>query len=124
MRAVINMYGVSTFKGPLLGVCERSVRNLLDDQNCSDASRDAASGAYQVTASSPPTLTMHGTWDTIAPFAMSELLHEKVEENGVDNLLIPCATFDHVPEYGFYGVPAMMQRYALERFMATKSLNA
>merc|ERR1719221_50670 len=118
------MYGVSDFSDPQYHPCDRVLRLLTDDQDCSDASREAASGAYQVTASSPPTLTMHGTWDTVVPFAMSELLHVKLEENGVDNLLIPCTTFDHVPEYGFYSVPAMMQRFALQRFMATEAFNA
>ena len=50
------------------------------------------SASHYVGPRTPPTLTIHGKWDTISPFFMSEHLHHVLDAHNVTNLLLPKLT--------------------------------
>ncbi|HWE96592.1 MAG TPA: alpha/beta hydrolase [Tepidisphaeraceae bacterium] len=53
------------------------------------AKGDAVSPVHYVTRDNPPFLIMHGTHDTLVPFAQSEELRDALKKVGVDVLLQP-----------------------------------
>ena len=61
---------------------------------------------------------MHGTWDTLVPFEQSTWLHQRLRSEGVANLRVPIATFEHMFEAGYHGGSARMHRFAFERLIA------
>ena len=63
------------------------------------------------------TVSFHGTLDSLVPYKQSERLHARLDEFGIPNVLVPVATYDHVPEIGYYGVSAYMHRYAFMRLL-------
>lgn len=71
-----------------------------------------------VSETSPPTVTIHGTWDYVIDFASSVQFHKKLEQHGVRHLLVGLPTFGHDPEAGYWGAPAQIHRFVLERFVA------
>lgn len=80
-----------------------------------------ASASSHLSALTPPTLTFHGKWDTLAPFAGSELLHSRLEEEGVRNLLVGIEMTGHIPDKGYSSLGGQMKRYVMERFLAAVS---
>lgn len=66
----------------------------------------------------PPTMTLHGTYDSIVPYNDGVALHAALEEAGVKNLLITAHTFEHILNLGYSGVASQVHRFALERFLA------
>merc|ERR1712150_15703 len=75
--------------------------------------------AYRVTNSSPPTMTIHGTWDTVVPYSDAAALHDALESAGVKHLLISMPWYPHVLESGYYSAGAQMHRFAFERLLVT-----
>lgn len=72
---------------------------------------------HLITSSSPPTVTFHGTWDRVVPYEGSVRHHQRLEKFGVKHLLVACPTFDHAPERFYWGGPAQIHRYVMERFL-------
>ena len=118
IRGVVNNYGPSYFES---WACD--VDNLVNG-SCTDANLRAASPLYEVTTNSPPTLTFLGSGDTLVPWSQGSRLHEALDAAAVPNYLLRAESYEHIPELGYYGAPAQMQRYAMERFLTTTSLNA
>lgn len=42
-----------------------------------------------------PTITAHGVKDSVVPFSNATILHEKLEANNIENILIPFPNSDH-----------------------------
>lgn len=77
---------------------------------------------HYVTKNSPPTTSFHSTWDIVVPIANSLVLHEKLDELGVKNVLIGADTYGHVSEFGFWTGPGQMFRFAFERLLWQPSM--
>lgn len=85
--------------------------------------REASASTY-VTPNTPPTITLHGTWDTIVPYSQSTYLHSVLDKHGVKNMLIDLPTYQHSLDGGWYSVGGQVAKYILERFAASVLLNA
>ena len=102
IKGVMNFYGATEWKyyfdtgGKLLGML---LDKLLPDGGSDDDFKAASCSTY-VKPTSPPLLTIHGTWDVIVPLRLSEYLHSVFDDLGVPNLLIKMPTSDHVLELG------------------------
>jgi len=120
IKGVMNFYGATEWKyyfdtgGKLLGIL---LDKLLPDGGSDDDFKAASCSTY-VTPSSPPLLTIHGTWDVIVPLRLSEYLHSVFDDLGVPNLLQKMPTSDHVLELGYNSLGGQPSIYAMERFVA------
>lgn len=124
IRGVFDMYGPKgVASGPLYGPIYRNIFTTLTNSTRQE-DWDRASPMHVVSASSPPTVTLQGTWDGWVPFSGSVRFHERLEELGVKHLLVGLPTFTHVPEKGYWGGPAQIHRFVFERFLALEDLNA
>jgi len=134
-RSVFNVYGPSDFvkwdeegftSGGTAGAefkCDKEdslLKKLAG--GCSESELQAISPAHFVSATSPPTITIHGTMDSLVPYQQSEALHAKLDEAGVDNFLISCPGWDHMLDIGYFG-PQQLERYALQRLLAADALS-
>jgi acetyl esterase/lipase len=88
---------------------------------CTPAELEAISPVNFIDANSPPTITIHGTMDSLVPFDQSVSLHKKLDNAGVDNYLIQVRGWDHMLDIGYFG-PQQLERYALQRLLAVDSL--
>jgi len=85
----MNFYGATEWKyyfdtgGKLLGML---LDKLLPNGGSDDDFKAASCSTY-AKPSSPPLLTIHGTWDVIVPLRLSEYLHSVFDDLGVSNLL-------------------------------------
>ena len=100
------------------GTGRTSTLYLLTNGECTAESYRAMSATNYITASSPPTITIHGTRDSLVPVVLSDDLHDKLDEAGVENLLIKVAGGEHVLDYGYAGLPNQLLRYSFERLLA------
>ena len=120
IKGVMNFYGATEWKyyfdtgGKLLGIL---LDKLLPDGGSDDDFKAASCSSY-VTPTSPPLLTIHGTWDIIVPLRLSEYLHSVFDDLEVPNLLIKMPTSDHVLELGYNSLGGQPSIYAMERFVA------
>jgi len=83
--------------------------------DCSTAGLLKISPSNYLSATSPPTITLHGKQDSLVPYSLSVDLHEKVNEFGVLNLLLGFKLADHVMDFGYNGLPQQVLRFSLER---------
>merc|ERR1711971_587876 len=83
---------------------------------------DLAFPAGIIDSSSPPVVTIHGTWDTLVPFSGAVALHARLDQAGVKNFLTAATSYEHGCESFYYGGPQQMLRWALERFLASEGL--
>ena len=119
IKGVMNFYGATEWKyyfdtgGKLLGYL---LDKLLPDGG-SDEDFKAASCSTYAKSTSPPLLTIHGTWDIIVPLRLSEYLHSVLDDLGVPNLLVKMPTSDHVLELGYHSLGGQPSIYAFERFV-------
>jgi len=90
----------------------------LTGANCTKAAYRSISASNFVTASTPPTITIHGAQDSLVPIVLSEDLHERLDDAGVENLLLKIEAVDHVMDYGYNGLPGQLLRYSFERLLA------
>merc|ERR1712048_82216 len=105
IKSITELYGITDIAN--LGTCtadskDKTIRTVTGD--CNSEGMRLASPVSYITSKSPPTLIFHGTIDTF----------------DVPNYLMSIESWDHVPEQGYYGVPAQMFRYAFERFLAAR----
>jgi len=120
IKGVMNFYGATEWKyyfdtgGKLLGML---LDKLLPDGGSDDDFKAASCSTY-VTPTSPPLLSIHGTWDVIVPLRLSEYLHSVFDDLGVSNLLLKMPTSDHVLELGYNSLGGQPSIYAMERFVA------
>jgi hypothetical protein len=84
---------------------------------CGEQEIDAISPVKLVTAESPPTVMYHGTMDSLVAFSQARELEATLNKFGRPNYLLKLNSFDHIPEWGYYGAAAQMQRYAFERLV-------
>jgi len=120
IRAVYDLYGA---KGsPNCGLFEK----LLTNKTCVDSPEhvDMIRPVKNVKNATltPPTVTIHGTWDLLVRYPTSVEMHDELEKAGVKHHLITLRTYPHVLEYGYYGLPGQMNRYAMERVLAAEGL--
>ena len=78
---------------------------------------DAASPIRFVTASSPPTLLVHGMHDDVVPPEESEALAGRLEQKGVPHLLVRLPWAVHGCDKSFAGPCGQITTYAVERFL-------
>lgn len=71
-----------------------------------------------VSADVPPTMSMHGSWDSTVPYSDATALHQALKDAGAKQLLITATWFSHRCDEGYYGGPAQMHRFALERLLS------
>jgi len=122
VRAVYSAYGATNIMTQIpFKQCELPIVQYTLANNCTDEMRRSLSAITYVTKDTPPTMTHHGTWDTLVKYESSVELHDALSRAGVKNLLVPFPTCQHVFEIGYHGAPAQMQRYALERFFGAKA---
>lgn len=119
IKGVYNQYGVAV---PIpLPTGERDL--LLAHTLHGTEDPEQAKLAYpitHVTNSSPPTMSHHGTWDTMVPYYMSIDLHNALQSSGVREYLITLPTFEHGCEIGYYQGCSQLFRFAFERFLALR----
>lgn len=82
------------------------------------AAYDSASGITMVTASSPPTLLIHGTIDTLVWCRHSEHLSERLTQAGVPNLLVEMPWATHALEYNPDSPSGQLASYCTAWFLA------
>jgi len=123
IRGLVNLYGATEWEyymdsggGYLEGLFEKV---LPSSATAKDDYRNVSCSTY-ATSASAPILTVHGTWDTLVPMAVSEHLHSVVTTLGVSNLLVEVPLAEHVLEAGFYSVGGQMTIFAMERFVAAQ----
>lgn len=118
---VMNLYGATEWSHYMNngggGMLESLFDGVLPDSPDEDDYTNASCSTY-ATADSAPLLTMHGTWDTLVPYSVSQHLHSIVNALGVSNLLVEVPLAEHVLEAGFYSIGGQMSVYAMERFAA------
>ncbi|CAK0907946.1 unnamed protein product [Prorocentrum cordatum] len=121
IKSITNLYGVTDISG-LDGFGCRDGGNTYDDltAGCDEDGKRIASPVSYVSASSPPTLSIHGTSDISIPYGQAVLLKERLDAVGVPNYLMLMYSWEHVPERCYYGLPAQMFRYAFERLLAAR----
>lgn len=90
---------------------------LLTGGDCSDAKLLKISPSNYVTTA-VPTISFHGTMDSLVPIDLTYDLHDRLDDNGVDNLVIDVQLADHVLDFGFNGLPQQLLRYSLERLLS------
>ena len=73
-----------------------------------ERSLSAASPITYVTSGAPPFLLVHGTADTVVPYAQSEVLAQSLTQNGVPVRLVPIDGADHIFN-GHDGVDSVVQ---------------
>jgi len=73
-----------------------------------ERSLSAASPITYVTSGAPPFLLVHGTADTVVPYAQSEVLAQALTQNGVPVRLVPIDGADHIFN-GHDGVDSVVQ---------------
>jgi len=73
-----------------------------------ERSLSAASPITYVTSGAPPFLLVHGTADTVVPYAQSEVLAQALTQNGVPVRLLPIDGADHIFN-GHDGVDSVVQ---------------
>ena len=126
IKGVMNFYGATEWKyyfdtgGKLLN---HLLGKLLPGGG-TDEDYTAASCSTYATSSSPPLLTIHGTWDVLVPIRLSSYLHSVVDNLGVPNLLVEIPLSDHVLELGFHSIGGQPSLYAMERFAAAQLLGS
>lgn len=115
IKGVLDLYGVKDIIWP-----EFVGRGIFTELTNSSSREDweRACPVHIVSESSPPTVTVQGTWDYLVLFRSSMRFHDKMEEHGAKHLLVGLPTFGHDPEAGFWGAPAQIHRFVLERFLA------
>jgi len=123
VRSVLNNYGPSNFQRWPFSCSESDfmmkwLYKLAGD--CSAASLAAISPALQITANSPPTITMHGTFDSLVAYqSQAKDLHDALDQAGVPNLLVTMSSYGHYFDgFSYYGIPVQIQRYVFERLLA------
>merc|ERR1712217_36195 len=121
IKSITNLYGITDIAS--LGTCtkdskDKTIRTVTSD--CDAEGMRIASPVSYITANSPPTLTFHGTIDTLVPYDQAVILKDKLDAAGVPNYLMSISSWDHVPEQGYYGVPAQVFRFAFERLLAAR----
>ena len=79
---------------------------------------DAASPIRFVSASSPPTLLVHGMHDDVVPPEESELLAGRLRQEGVPHLLVRLPWAVHGCDKSFAGPCGQITTYAVERFLS------
>ena len=85
--------------------------------NCDPDGVDSVSPISLVTGDSPRTVTLHGTSDSLIPFYLSEALHARLDELGIENLLIGLDGFDHGLDLGEASVGSQIFRWTLAAMM-------
>lgn len=121
IKGVYNQYGVAT----PIPLPEGKRDRLLADTLHGTSNSSQAYLAYpiaHVANSSPPTLSHHGSWDSVVPYSSSIALHTALRDNGVKEYLMALPTFEHVCEYGYWQGCAQLFRFAFERFLALRDL--
>jgi acetyl esterase/lipase len=78
----------------------------------------AASPVNHVSASTPPTLLIHGALDPIVWPIHSELLTERLQQAGVKNLYLRLPWATHGCDANLSGPSGQLSMYAIERFLA------
>ena len=127
IKGVMNFYGATEFEyyvdtggKLLLYLMDKLYPATQFPDGATEDDYRAASCSTYVTSSSPPLLTIHGTWDTLVPIRLSEYLHSVLDDLGIPNLLVKLPLGDHVLEAGFYSVGGQLSTYAMERFVAAR----
>ena len=105
-RSVFNIYGMSDFErwdrdgwtsGGTAGTafpCEpddpedNSLIKNLAGGSCAPDALKAISPVHFIDDNSPPTISIHGTMDSLVSYQQSEALHDVLDVAGVDNYLI------------------------------------
>lgn len=117
IKGVFNVYGPTDY--PFTYAPVNNVSTLTGTED--EAKHKEAFPVHHVTSDVPPTMSFHGTWDSICPFSLGAILHERLRDVGVKQLLIPAATFEHGAETGFYAGGGQMHRFAFERFVSLRA---
>jgi acetyl esterase/lipase len=73
-----------------------------------ESTRADASPITHVTPAAPPFLLVHGTTDSVVPYAQSEQLHAALTAAGVDSRLVPVEGAEHIFD-GHDDVDALVQ---------------
>jgi acetyl esterase/lipase len=81
------------------------------------AAYDSASGFLLASASSPPTLLVHGKLDTLVWYRQSERLAAKLTEKGVAHVFVTLPWATHAVEYHPQGPSGQLTLYAIDRFL-------
>lgn len=130
---VVNIYGPSNFElwetigdrwrlkplgGDMPCLYESDLLYKLTGGSCTKEAYRAMSPTNFISPTVPPTFTFHGEEDSLVPVVLSDDLHERLTEAGVENLLVKVKAADHVLDYGFNGLPGQLLRYDFERFVA------
>jgi len=81
---------------------------------------DSASAILFVDASSPPTLLVHGTLDTLVWNRQSERLAAKLKASGVTHLLVELPWGTHALDYNLGSPSGQLTTYSVGWFLATQ----
>lgn len=79
---------------------------------------DSASGYLHVTASTPPTLLIHGQLDTLVWHRQSERLDARLTENRVPHAFVSLPWATHAFEFNLHGPGGQLATYSIEWFLA------
>ena len=99
--------GTNTYGGGLL--------YNLAGRSCDTKDLEAISPIHYVSSKTPPVVTFAGTMDSMVPYdTQVESFHKKLSEKKIPNSVIRSLLSDHVPDLGYYAIPAQMQRLSME----------
>jgi hypothetical protein len=76
---------------------------------CSEEQLKAISPVHYIDENTPPTISIHGTMDSLVSYQQSTALHATLDEAGVDNYLISCPGWDHVLDVGYFGPQQLLR---------------
>lgn len=87
VKAVVNFYGVADMTTPT-AIKAHQVLSFMG-KNYAEAEDDykLASPMTHLKVDGPPTLSFHGSIDELVPVSQSEILHQRLDELGVENYL-------------------------------------
>jgi acetyl esterase/lipase len=125
VRGVISVYGPTDLR---FEYEHPAPRNLLETRRVLETylggSPQTAADAYFtaspinfVSASSPPTLLIHGSHDAVVPPEESARLDARLQEAGVKHLFVKLSWATHRCDKSFGGPCGQVATYAIERFL-------
>jgi acetyl esterase/lipase len=93
VRAIVNWYGVTDLAA--LASAPGELLTWVGDADAVERIAAAYSPLSLATAETPPVITLHGTADTVVPFAQAVALHERLDALGVRSELVPLEGGNH-----------------------------
>lgn len=119
-RSAAPVAGVLNLYGPV-ELAKYIHRQQANDEPISDLVLDvlpdlsqarSVSAAPYISRSSPPTVTVQGTWDSIVPTQAQRDLHAALDAAGVPNYLLEIDTYEHGLDLGWRSVGGQLTRFA------------